>query len=402
MHCDAVIFGGGIAGLWLLDELRRGGYSAILLESRALGSGQTVASQGIIHGGLKYTLSGMLTRSASNISEMPLIWRDCFAGTSQPDLSDTILRSQYCYLWRTQSLTSRLGMIGAKVGLRVAPENLAETETPPVLQGCPGTVAKLPEQVMSPPSLINNLYSRNRNRILKYDAESGCVFKFEKPGRIQQIHLIQSDSETLKLTPDNVIFTAGKGNAALRERAGLTSSAMQLRPLHMVMVRGNLPEFNGHCVDGSKTRVTITTDRNIRGETVWQIGGQVSEVGVEMEPEELINHTQQELAEVLPALSQDGLQWGTYRVDRAEQKTSGGKRPESFGIKKDGNTLTVWPTKLVLAPVVAETILPKITHTADWSDAEQERLANWSKPAVALPPWEIPGNWLTPALRRSA
>ena len=83
MRCDAVIFGGGIAGLWLLDELRRGGYSAVLLESRALGSGQTVASQGIIHGGLKYTLSGMLTKSAANISEMPGLWRECFAGQSE-------------------------------------------------------------------------------------------------------------------------------------------------------------------------------------------------------------------------------------------------------------------------------------------------------------------------------
>lgn len=402
MHCDAVIFGGGIAGLWLLDELRRGGYSAVLLENRALGSGQTVASQGIIHGGLKYTLSGMLTRSASNISEMPLIWRDCFAGTTHPDLSATEMRSQFCYLWRTQSFTSRLGMIGAKVGLRVAPENLANDDVPPVLQGCPGTVAKLPEQVMSPPSLISNLYTLNRDRILKYDAESGCDFEFSKPGQIQKIHLKDSASKSLKINPDKVIFTAGKGNAALREKAGLTSSAMQLRPLHMIMVRGNLPEFNGHCVDGSKTRVTITTDRTIQGEIVWQIGGQVSEVGVEMKPEELIHHTQQELAEVLPALSQDGLQWGTYRVDRAEQKTSGGKRPESFGIKQDGNTLTVWPTKLVLAPVVAKTILPKINHTADWIDAECERMADWSKPAVALPPWEIPGHWLAPTLRRSA
>jgi len=123
---------------------------------------------------------------------------------------------------------------------------------------------------------------------------------------------------------------------------------------------------------------------------------------VDMEPEELIQHTQRELAEVLPALAQDGLQWGTYRVDRAEQKTAGGKRPESFGIKQDGNLLTVWPTKLVLAPVVAETLLPKLHHTAEWTEAESERLANWSKPAVALPPWEIPGNWLSSALRRSA
>ncbi|MDC0308213.1 MAG: FAD-dependent oxidoreductase [Planctomycetaceae bacterium] len=402
MRCDAVIFGGGIAGLWLLDELRRGGYSVVLLENRALGSGQTVASQGIIHGGLKYTLSGMLTKSAANISEMPLVWRECFAGQSEPDLSDTTIRSNYCYLWRTQSFTSRLGMIGAKVGLRVAPENIAANDVPPVLKGCPGTVAKLEEQVMSPPSLISNLYERNRDVILKYNAQTGCEFQTGKPGQIEQITLSTEKGESLKLVPSRVILTAGKGNATLREQVGLSASAMQLRPLHMVMVRGNLPEFNGHCIDGSKTRVTITSDRDIRGQILWQIGGQVSEVGVEMTADELIAHTQQELAEVLPALDQDRLEWGTYRVDRAEQKTGGGKRPESFAIKSEGNTLTVWPTKLVLAPVVAAAILPKMTFDATWSNKEQQSLAAWGKPPVALPPWEVPGNWHQLPLRKSA
>ena len=59
MRLDALIFGGGAAGLWLLDRLSRDGHHVVLLEARSLGMGQTVASQGIIHGGLKYTLSGL-------------------------------------------------------------------------------------------------------------------------------------------------------------------------------------------------------------------------------------------------------------------------------------------------------------------------------------------------------
>ena len=82
---DLVIFGGGAAGLWLLDEAVRRGLDALLLEAHELGSGQTVASQGIIHGGLKYTLSGLLTPSAKAIAEMPVIWRRCLAGEQEPD-----------------------------------------------------------------------------------------------------------------------------------------------------------------------------------------------------------------------------------------------------------------------------------------------------------------------------
>jgi len=55
MSCDVAIIGGGIAGLWLLNRLMNSGYNAILFESKALGSDQTVASQGMIHGGIKYT-----------------------------------------------------------------------------------------------------------------------------------------------------------------------------------------------------------------------------------------------------------------------------------------------------------------------------------------------------------
>ena len=45
MQLDVVIFGGGIAGLWALDELTDRGYRAALLEAGKLGQGQTTAAQ---------------------------------------------------------------------------------------------------------------------------------------------------------------------------------------------------------------------------------------------------------------------------------------------------------------------------------------------------------------------
>src|ERR1700759_2783942 len=107
MRLDALIFGGGAAGLWLLDRLSRDGHHVLLLEAHALGAGQTVSCQGIIHGGLKYTLSGMLTKSAKNIREMPQIWSDALLGRSTPNLKKTRLRSGCCYLWQTETLASR-------------------------------------------------------------------------------------------------------------------------------------------------------------------------------------------------------------------------------------------------------------------------------------------------------
>ena len=133
MELDVVIFGGGCAGLWTLDELSRRGYAALLLEAGGLGGGQTVASQGILHGGMKYALAGLLTPSAGGVREMPAVWRACLAGQREPDLSGTRVRAESCYLWQTQSVSSRLGMWGARLGLQVAPQGLAHHERPGVL-----------------------------------------------------------------------------------------------------------------------------------------------------------------------------------------------------------------------------------------------------------------------------
>lgn len=342
---DVVIFGGGAAGLWLLDELTRRGQQAVLLEANALGTGQTVAAQGIIHGGLKYTLQGLLTNSATSIREMPALWRECLDGVREPDLSAVQRRSNECFLWRTDSLSSRLGMLGAQFGLRVAPQSVSKDDRPEILRGCPGTVARLPEQVISTVSLIEVLATRNREWLLKIDP-ARVVFEYGEPGEVASIRL----DDDVALHPRAVVFTAGAGNSGLRRRVGLTGEAMQRRPLHMVMLRGGrLPMFQGHCIDGAKTRVTITSEMDSSGRTVWQVGGQIAEDGVAWDEQTLLSRAREELRSVLPNIDLSSVEWSTYRVDRAEGIVPGGKRPESVQVRREGNCLTAWPTKLRLS-----------------------------------------------------
>lgn len=389
---DVAVFGGGVAGMWLLDELVRAGFHALLIEKHALGHGQTVCAQGIIHSGLKYTLKGGMTGSAQAIREMPALWRRALAGEAQPDLSGTRVRSDHCLLWRTQSLSSKLGMVGARAGLKVKPVKLTGDNVPEVLRACPGGVFRLDEQVIAPESMLAVLLQNHRERVIQAD-----VADFE----IAEARVTAFELHGQRICPKHVVLTAGAGNAALRQAIGLPNGAMQRRPLHMVMMRSaELPLLQGHCVDGAKTRATITSDRDAEGRGVWQVGGQISEDGVGMERDELLAFAQREVAAVLPGLDLEHVEWASYRVDRAEPQTPGSKRPEHCAVIEDGNVLTCWPTKLALAPVLAADIIGRLSPPENQQGGTgilpveaSVAFAAMPHPTVAPPPWDTADPW---------
>jgi glycerol-3-phosphate dehydrogenase len=394
MQMDAVIFGGGAAGLWLLDVLHRRRLRVVLLEAGSLGQGQTVASQGIIHSGLKYMLDWRPTGAAWKIREMPGVWRSSLQGEGFPRLTQTQVRTEFCYLWQTNGFMSRAGMFFARWLLQSRPRILNTGERPEFLKECPGTVARIDEQVIAPASFIADLARQHASRILAIDAENGLKFTFDNPGHVQRIQLRHPRMpELLELEPEKVVFTAGTGNRRLREMVGLTSPAMQTRPLHMVLVRGALPHFNGHCIDGSKTRVTITSDTDSAGRTVWQIGGQIAEIGVKLSEDSLLRRAHRELQQVLPAVDLEGTEWSTYRVDRAEGMSAQNLRPDTPQVLVEGNVLTAWPTKLALAPQLANDLAVRLPTPPGTPEPLPAFIDEWPRPEVALPPWETAAQW---------
>lgn len=405
LSINVLICGGGAAGLWLLDELRRQGLSALLLESQTLGQGQTVSSQGILHSGLKYMLAGLPTAAAKAAREMPLRWKDCLQGKQLPDLAAVELRSSAFHLWGTSSASSRLGLLGAQLGLQVTPNRIAAREYPLPLRGCRGTVLRVDEQIISPRSLIQSLADQNSSALLKIDSVHGLKFQQSENGVVESVRVRdpENTTEELDIHPDQIILTAGSGNGVLREQLGLDTSQMQLRPLHMVQVRGDLPEFYGHCVEGSCTRVSITSGRDISGRTVWQVGGQIAEDGVALSSDDVIQRCQSELAHVMPYLSLAGTEWSSYRVNRAEGATLLGNRPDSFKLLHEKNILTAWPTKLVLVPQLVDAICAKLRTLRPQPMEQSHALESFARPTVALPPWELASEW-TPwrEVRRAA
>lgn len=404
-HLDALIIGGGAAGLWTLHELRRKRRTALLVEPFSLGQGQTIQSQGIIHGGLKYTLGGFMNSSAEAIREMPAIWEACLNGSRTPRLPKETLRASHCHLWRTKSLSSQAGMIGARVGLRVAPVAVPDSEHPAVLRQCPGAVLRLDEPVIDTAIMIGALAAQCSGFVRRIDPGAGLEIGVAQPAQPRPVTLrAPGRGETITVHPDRLVLTAGSGNGFLREQLGLSPQAMQIRPLHMGLVReaepgsGRLPELNGHCVDGARTRVTITSAIDSAGRRVWQLGGEIAERGVSHGPEDLIAIARSELRAVIPGFDSAGCEWSTYRADRAEAATGAARRPDDCTVRVEGDVITAWPTKLALAPRVAEMVTEVVCRNPEPVDVDAEallsRLGEWAAPAVAAPPWESSRNWV--------
>ena len=276
---DALIVGGGIAGLWTLDTLRKRGYAVWLIESASLGAGQTIQSQGIIHGGLKYALGGNATAASSAIADMPQRWADALQGP----LRDVAIRSRNCLLWSTGGL-GRLAMVGAKLGLRARPT--PATNIPNCLAGVPRPVLDVPEVVVEPASVLNALATAHKDVILRCDGPSGLCLKAHAQGVSAKV---QSAGSTLCISADRLVLLAGGGNGPIRAAMGLDDTLMQTRGLRMVLARGDLPVLNGHVIKGSKPWLTITTTTDAHGVRVWQIGGEVAEQGATMTPESTID-----------------------------------------------------------------------------------------------------------------
>jgi hypothetical protein len=114
-----------------------------------------------------------------------------------------------------------------------------------------------------------------------------------------------------------------------------------------------------------------------------------------METDELAAHARNELQQAIPGLDLDAVQWASYRVDRAEIRTPGGRRPDHEFAALEGNVITAWPTKLVLVPALARRILEMIGPHCPHSDASAADWADWPRPAVAPGPWETIKKWIS-------
>lgn len=383
LSTDILIVGGGVAGLWLNARLRQQGYSTLLVNKGALGGGQSVKSQGIIHGGTKYALSGALTGASEAIADMPRRWRDALAGNGELDLSGVRLLSDAHYLWSPGTLAGNLTSFFASKAVRSRVGQVKGSELPPALQDArfKGKVYRLSELVLDVPSLIQRLAELAGSGLLAADMVEPLRENNDLTGLIVDGRVIRAQ---------RIVLSAGAGNAELLRALDLAQPAMQKRPLHMVLVKAaTLKPLYAHCLGGgSKPRITVTSHPVADGEWIWYLGGDLAEAdGVARDEAAQIAAAKKELAELVPWIDLSSAQWATLRIDRAEPAQSAQSRPDNAFLAEQGRLLVGWPTKLALSPDFADRVQAALIR-----DGIQPRqyspLPALPRPAVTGPFWE--------------
>jgi glycine/D-amino acid oxidase-like deaminating enzyme len=389
---DIVIFGGGIAGLWLLSRLRQSGLSAILFESGSLGGGQTHKAQGIIHGGVKYALQGSLTAEAKAMANLPALWNDCLRGKGEVDLSGVPILSPQHYLWTPRKFASTLTGLLASAALtsKVAP--LSKEAYPAVFQNSmfKGQVFSLDEVVIDVQGLVRELVKANQDAVYKIEPFNDDELKFDEHSKIVSATVYMA-GKPLEVFAQQFIFTAGAGNELIVKKLKSADVVMQRRPLHMVLVKTSFDyPLYAHCLGlGARPRITITTHRTQEGELIWYLGGQLAEEGVGRGTQEQIQAARAELNALFPWLDFSQAEFATFMVDRAESKQKNGLKPETAYMKVIENMIVAWPTKLALAPTLADSMLKHLQKSPLVPQLYDIRaLRSWPMPPLAKPIWE--------------
>lgn len=377
LSADVAVVGAGIAGLWIARRLRSAGYSVVVVSDGPPGSGQTIASQGIVHSGLKYALGGSLNPASERIADMPEHWRACLAGEGDVDLRRVRVGSNRFHMMADASVTSRITAFFGGQLTAGRSERLKPSAYPAGLQhqDFGGTVFAMSDFVLDPVSLVAEL-------ALGQTILQGRADVLADDGVVTGLRTGSGAS----ITAGHYVFAAGAGNEALVDSARLPFRT-QRRPLCQVSVHAaDLPPLFVHAVSlrsGSKPRVTITSHTDGNGALVWYLGGNLAETGTARTDAEQISHARAELRSLFPWIqSLTGATFRCHRIERSEPAADH-QRPNEPACLTHNNVSACWPIKLTMAPMLAAQVLAALASLPRAS----AQPAAMDPMDVADPPW---------------
>lgn len=380
-NVELAIVGGGIAGLWTLQRALAAGYNAVLFEADALGGIQTLASQGMIHGGLKYALAGLLNPASEAIATMPARWRACLDGSGEVNLSGMPVASSHYHLFAEAGTLGGLTTFFASRALRGRIRRLGRNERPAAFQGFSGVVYELDDFAIDTEALIRRLTRGVEDRLFSLRLDGTSLSR--------ETHGFRIRAGATELRVDTLVSCAGHGGGDIADLVAPGKFPMQLRPLHQVMVHTRLPApLFAHCltrIARAEPRLTLTTHRGGESDVLY-IGGQLATDGVERSVDEQIAVARRELDACLPWIRFEGASFSTLRIDRAEPLQGTGLKPDQAYAAASDGFIQAWPTKLTLAPDLADRVLALLPPPAGGTAPDLPL----PRPPLGRSPWSTP------------
>lgn len=387
---DVAVFGGGVAGLWIAHQLTHHGYSVAVLEKNALGAGQTIASQGILHGGAKYLRDAQGLQGARSLGHLPERWVAHIEKAELPALDGVKLLAPYQHFifngWLCRVAVG--GVIQYKLTKAVSP--VPKKLWPSGLQDVSSCVSllRLHEPIIDAGTLMETFKAKLGPRLGHYTE----LLERKANADSEEMTVLSADGRKIQITARLVFFCSGAGNEAFGE--GVLPQKPRRRPLQQIMIKGAPFPLYGHWMGfNEKPRATITSHQLPTGEWVWYLGGQVAEDSVGLDPAAAIQLAVPRMKELFPRLDFSKTQWATWKVDRAEPQSEGGAVNLSSRIERVGRRLFCWPQKLVLGPKLADDALALVQSEIPQKSPLPEGFA-FTPPAVAKLPWEA-ADWVS-------
>lgn len=381
LRADCVILGGGIAGLWARAVIAQAGFGVVLVSDAPLGAGQTVASQGILHRGIKYAISPGAAGAANALSTAHAAWSEALVGRGPIDLRAARVLSPCTHLWTLPGMLGGLTGAAAAMAMRSEVSRLARADYPACFVDAPDRTAvwRVDEPCLDARTLVAALAAVPAGPIL---VAPGVALSREAQGATVT-------APGLEIRARVALLSAGSGNEQLLRGLSIDPATIaQRRPLRMTMVKHAPFPLFGHCVQelSDKPRLTVTSAEH-EGGIVWYIGGEPAERGVTLSPEAHVQAVKKELAACVSWADLRGVRFAQFAIDRAEARTPAGKRPDGPVLREFGNIAALWPTKLALAPSAAGDGLAWV-RTALGTPRDQPDLAPGPPPPLAPAPWE--------------
>lgn len=378
-NIDVVIFGAGIAGLWTFNHLKTLGYDVLLLEKESIGCGQTIASQGIIHSGLKFSLAGKVNKLAKTISAMPNLWREALNGNHIVDLSAAKQAAQSQHLLIPNGFMGGLTKLVAERALGNNVHSVSKNEWPENIKssGFNGSLIFMDEPVLDIPSVLRALAEPYKDAIKKIPTEqAGNPFEF---------------LENHNINVKQVIFTGAANNHMI---ASENNDDKGLETQHRPLLQGifkNAPfPLWGHLVGKTdKPVASVTTHKTSNNELIWYIGGGAAERKKDAAPEEVYKASINAFKKYMPEIDINAMEWSVLPIDRVEGKSKTESwMPDTPTIHHGEKTLYCWPTKLTFAPMLSDMILKTLEDKNIKPSQTQGDFRHFENVDYAQTPWD--------------